>query len=73
MIAAKSVVASDVPPYAVVAGNPARVVRYRHPEADIARLLALAWWDWPVERITAHARAIATGTVADLERAAAAP
>jgi len=69
VIAAKSVVASDVPPYAVVGGNPARVIRYRHAEADIARLLELRWWDWPIETITRHARVIATGTVYDLERA----
>lgn len=71
IVAAKSVVASDVPPYAIVAGNPARVVRFRHPEADVATLLRLAWWDWPVERITRHARVIATGSVAELERGTA--
>lgn len=70
VIAAKSVVASDVPPYAIVAGNPARVIRYRHAEADIERLLALSWWDWPIETITKHARLIATGSVIDLENAA---
>jgi virginiamycin A acetyltransferase len=66
VIAAKSVVTSDVPPYAVVAGNPARVIRFRHTEADIARLLDLAWWDWPIEKITKHARVIATGSVEEL-------
>jgi virginiamycin A acetyltransferase len=70
VIAAMSVVAADVPPYAVVAGNPARVVRYRHSETDIAALLALRWWDWPIERITANLRAIALGRAADLARAA---
>ncbi|HET6522492.1 MAG TPA: CatB-related O-acetyltransferase [Geminicoccaceae bacterium] len=68
VIGAKSVVASDVPPYAIVAGNPARVIRYRHPEAAIARLLALRWWDWPIERITAGVRTIALGDVDELER-----
>ena len=32
----------------------------------IARLLALAWWDWPVEKITRHARVIATGSIEEL-------
>ena len=73
VIAAKSVVASDVPPYAVVGGNPARVIRFRHSEADIASLLELCWWNWPVETITRHARVIATGSVDDLERALLAP
>jgi virginiamycin A acetyltransferase len=71
VIAAKSVVASDVPPYAIVAGNPARVIRYRHSEAAIARLLNLSWWDWPIERITQIAPVIATGSVEDLDRALA--
>lgn len=70
VVAAKSVVASDVPPYAIVAGNPARVVRLRHSEGDIARLLAIRWWDWPITRVTRHARTIALGNVADLEVAA---
>lgn len=68
VIGAMSVVTENVPPYAIVAGNPARVVRRRHTESGIERLLAIAWWDWPIERITASVRAIALGTVDDLER-----
>jgi len=52
VIAARAVVTRDVPPYVVVAGNPARVVRRRFDDATVARLLDLAWWDWPVERVT---------------------
>jgi chloramphenicol O-acetyltransferase type B len=47
IIGAYAVVASDIPPYAVVVGNPATVIRYRFDPATIARLLALRWWDWP--------------------------
>lgn len=72
VIAARSVVTSDVPPYAIVGGNPARIIRLRRPESEIARLLALAWWDWPVERISRHVRAIAGFDLDALERAAAA-
>ncbi|KAA2233155.1 CatB-related O-acetyltransferase [Salinarimonas soli] len=68
VIAAKSVVTADVPPYAVVAGNPARVIRFRHSEAEIATLLGIAWWNWPIERVSECARVIATGSVTDLER-----
>jgi virginiamycin A acetyltransferase len=71
VVAALSVVASDVPPYAIVAGNPARIVRKRHDEADIALLLDLKWWDWPVERITRHAALIANGSPRELADAAA--
>lgn len=47
-----ALVTKDVPPYAIVGGNPARILRYRFPEEQIARLLELRWWDWPAERIT---------------------
>ena len=71
IVAAASVVARDVPPYAIVAGNPARVIRSRFPEEDVARLLRAAWWDWPIDLVTEHARTIMAGTAADLERIAA--
>jgi virginiamycin A acetyltransferase len=71
VIAAASVVASDVAPYAVVAGNPARVVRSRYGEEDVARLLRAAWWDWPIELVTEHARTIMSGEPAQLEAVAA--
>ncbi|MGB0220857.1 MAG: CatB-related O-acetyltransferase [Sinimarinibacterium flocculans] len=44
VVAARAVVTRDVPPYAIVAGTPARVLRYRMPEALIERMLALEWW-----------------------------
>jgi len=40
-----AVVTKDVPPYAIVGGNPARIIKYRFPERTIERLLTLAWWD----------------------------
>lgn len=49
-----------------------RGVEMRRPESEIARLLALAWWDWPIERISRHVRAIAGFDLAALEAAAAA-
>ena len=70
VVAAASVVARDVPPYAIVAGNPARVIRSRFPEEDVARLLRAAWWDWPIDLVTEYARTIMAGTAADLERIA---
>lgn len=56
VIAARSVVTKDVPPYVVVAGSPARVVRQRFPDHDIERLLNLKPWrfkypDWPIGNI----------------------
>lgn len=51
VIGARAVVTRDVPPYAVVAGNPARVVRYRFEPAIIEALLDSRWWDWPPQRV----------------------
>lgn len=68
IIGAGAVVSGVVPPYAVVAGNPARVVRARFSEAEVARLLALAWWDWPLERIRAAMPALMAADVGALEQ-----
>jgi len=51
VIAACAVVTRNVPPYAVVAGVPARIVRYRFDEESIARLLAIRWWEWDDKKI----------------------
>ncbi|WEX78572.1 CatB-related O-acetyltransferase [Sinorhizobium numidicum] len=64
IVAAKSVITKDVPAYAVVAGNPASVVKMRFPAEVTACLRAIAWWDWPVDKIT---RNIAAITGADLD------
>ncbi|MGN0065011.1 MAG: CatB-related O-acetyltransferase [Nocardioides sp.] len=54
IIGAGSVVRHDVPPYAIVAGNPARVAGFRFPPEQVEALLRIKWWDWPIERITQH-------------------
>lgn len=52
IVATKAVVTKDVPDYAIVAGNPAQVVKMRFSESEIAQLLQIAWWDWSKEKIT---------------------
>ncbi len=50
-VGAYAVVTREVPDYAVVAGNPAELIRFRFDEATIQALLKIAWWNWPDERI----------------------
>lgn len=51
VIATESFVTKDVPPYAIVGGHPAEIIRYRFPERQIAELLKIAWWNWDDESI----------------------
>lgn len=53
VVAGGAVVTKDVAPYSIVAGNPARPIRERFPEAIAERLIALGWWDWDHERLRA--------------------
>lgn len=69
VIAAEALVTRDVAPYEIVGGNPGRPIARRFGEADIADLLALAWWDWPDDRIDRFLPLICAGDVAALIRA----
>lgn len=63
IIAAKSVVTKDVPPYSIVGGNPAVVKKMRFPQESIDILLDIKWWDWSIEKITQNLRAITSNDV----------
>jgi len=52
IIGAYSVVTTDIEPYSIVGGNPARLIRMRFDTETINELLGLAWWNWPIEKIT---------------------
>lgn len=69
VVATRAVVTADVPPYAIVAGNPARVVRMRFDDGTIDRLLAVRWWDWDIEKITRNIAAICGADIDALEAA----
>lgn len=64
MIGSRAVVTKDVEPYAIVAGNPARVIRNRFSDADISKLLEMAWWHWELDQIKG---AIALLTSVDID------
>ncbi len=70
VIAARSVVSRPVPDYAIVGGNPARVVRYRFPEPQIRALQEIAWWDWPREKIVRYLPLLLSDQVEDFIKAA---
>ena len=66
VVAARAVVTRDVPPYAVVAGNPAKLVRRRFDEATASALLEAAWWDLPHAAVTRLVPLLSSGRIADL-------
>jgi acetyltransferase-like isoleucine patch superfamily enzyme len=53
IIGAAAVVTKDVEPYAIVGGNPAKIIRYRFSEEQRQALLQIRWWDWPDDEIRA--------------------
>ncbi|MEO3988150.1 Vat family streptogramin A O-acetyltransferase [Plesiomonas shigelloides] len=68
IIASKSVVTQAVPPYSVVGGNPAKVIKNRFDIDTINKLLLIKWWDWPVDIITANLKAIVNNELHVLEQ-----
>ncbi|HLP92925.1 MAG TPA: CatB-related O-acetyltransferase [Saprospiraceae bacterium] len=66
IVGAYSVVTKDVPPYTIVAGNPAKEIRRRFAAEEINQLLALRWWDWPLEKITANVHLLTGQSIAQL-------
>lgn len=51
VVAGNSVVTKDVPPYCIVGGAPARIIKPRFHEETIQKLLAISWWDWSDEKL----------------------
>ena len=66
IIAARSVVTADVAPYTVVGGNPAKPIKERFSRETAAELETIAWWDWPVEKISQHLAIIVAADVSAL-------
>ncbi len=68
IVATRAVVVKDVPPYAIVAGNPAKIVKMRFDDSTIQRLLNIAWWNWEIEKINKHLSLITHLDIDQLER-----
>jgi virginiamycin A acetyltransferase len=66
IIAARSVVTRNVPAYSIVGGNPAAVIRMRFEDDVISKLLEIAWWDWPIEKIEANIPVLERGDLSTL-------
>jgi acetyltransferase-like isoleucine patch superfamily enzyme len=66
VIAANSHVVKSVPAYTIVGGNPAAVIRPRFTPHQIEQLLAIRWWDWPVEKIAAAVDILSSPNVDEL-------
>ena len=73
IVGAGSVLRGTVPDYAVVAGNPARILRMRFSSSEVTALLRLGWWDWEPARIAAARHALEAGDVTALEGLAPSP
>ncbi len=68
IVGAHAVVASDVRPYAIVAGNPAREIRRRFSDSECDSLLSIAWWDWSDEMIRASLPILRSGDIVSLDK-----
>lgn len=66
VIGAGAVVTKDVPPYAVVAGNPAKVIKYRFDEDTVKKLLEIKWWDWPLYKVYDNVDLLDSGNIDEL-------
>jgi virginiamycin A acetyltransferase len=68
IVATRSVVASDVPAYAIVAGNPAKVIRRRFPDEIVAELLDIAWWNWSAADVSGNLEHIMSADIEALRK-----
>ena len=66
IIGTNALVTKNVEPYNIVGGNPARPIRKRFDDETIHFLLELAWWNWPIEKITQHLDSIVKGDIFQL-------
>lgn len=66
VIGSRSVVTKDVEPFAIVGGNPAQEIKKRFSSQKISQLLDIAWWNWPIEKISANIQNLTSNNVDDI-------
>lgn len=65
VVANGAIVTKDVPPYAIVGGNPAKLIRWRFDETTRIALLATEWWNWPEEEVFSMMDKLCSDNIAD--------
>ena len=65
VLATECFVTKDVPPYAVVGGNPAKIIKYRFSKDQISDLLEIKWWDWDEMKIAKYAPLLMSDNIDD--------
>ena len=70
IVGSRFVVTQEVPAYSIVAGNPARVIKERYDSSTVARLEAIAWWNWSIGKITRNLKTIVSADDHALEQCA---
>ena len=70
IVSSRAVVVNDVAPYTVVGGNPAKPIKQRFSSETISILESIAWWDWPVEKITQNLEVIVSADIKALQKLA---
>ncbi len=63
VLATECFVTKDVPPYALVGGNPAKIIKYRFTEEQIKNLLEIKWWDWEDSKIREMVPLLVSGDI----------
>jgi chloramphenicol O-acetyltransferase type B len=68
VVGSRALVTRDVEPYTIVGGHPAKPIRKRFSDEEIAMLLELAWWEWPLEQIRDAMPLLCSSDIAGLHR-----
>ncbi len=68
VVGSRALVTRDVDPYTIVGGHPAKPIRKRFSDEEIAMLIEMAWWDWPLERIREAMPLLCSSDIAGLHR-----